>query len=93
MANSKQATKRARQAEKRRVSNRWQKSKMNTFIKRVIEAVQGKDLEKAQTEYRAAASILDKHATKGLIHRNKAARHKSRLNVMIKSLIEKQAAA
>lgn len=93
MANSKQAAKRARQAEKRRVSNRWQKSKMNTFIKRVIEAVQGTDLEKAQTEYREAVSILDKHATKGLIHRNKAARHKSRLNVMIKSLIAKQAAA
>lgn len=93
MANSKQAAKRARQAEKRRVSNRWQKSKMNTFIKRVIEAVQNTDLEKAQAEYREAASILDKHATKGLIHRNKAARHKSRLNVMIKSLVAKQAAA
>lgn len=93
MANSKQATKRARQAEKRRIGNRWQKSKMNTFIKRVIEAVESANLEKAQEGYREAASILDKHATKGLIHRNKAARHKSRLNVMIKSLVEKQAAA
>ncbi len=93
MANTKQAAKRARQAEKRRVSNRWQKSKMNTFIKRVIEAVSSANLEKAREEYREAASILDKHAMKGLIPRNKAARHKSRLNVMIKSLFEKQAAA
>lgn len=93
MANTKQAAKRARQAEKRRISNRWQKSKMNTFIKRVVEAVQSANLEKAQAEYREAASILDKHATKGLIHRNKAARHKSRLNIMIKSLVEKKAAA
>lgn len=93
MANSKQAAKRSRQAEKRRISNRWQKSKMNTFIKRVIEAVASSDIEKAQQEYRDAVSILDKHATKGLIHRNKAARHKSRLNVMIKSLVQKQAAA
>ena len=93
MANTKQAAKRARQAEKRRISNRWQKSKMNTFIKRVIEAVESANLEKAQQEYREVASILDKHATKGLIHRNKAARHKSRLNVMIKSLVAKQAAA
>lgn len=93
MANSKQAAKRARQAEKRRIGNRWQKSKMNTFIKRVMESVASSNLEKAQQDYREAVSILDKHATKGLIHRNKAARHKSRLNVMIKSLAEKQAAA
>lgn len=93
MANSKQAAKRARQAEKRRISNRWQKSKMNTFIKRVIEAIESANLEKAQQDYREAVAILDKHAIKGLIHRNKAARHKSRLNIMIKSLVEKQAAA
>lgn len=80
LANIKQSLKRARQSEKRRVINKWQTSRMNTHIKRVLTAIESKDVAQAQQEYRATTSIIDKMVTKGLIHKNKAARHKSRLN-------------
>lgn len=86
MANIKQSLKRARQAEKHRTRNKWQISRMNTHIKRVIAAIEKKDRTEAQTEYRSAVSAIDKMVTKGLIHKNKAARHKSRLNKHIKEL-------
>lgn len=80
MANSKQALKRSRQAEKHRVGNKWQTSRMNTSIKRVLAAIESKDSDTAKTEYRTAVSLIDRLVGKGLIHKNKAARHKSRLN-------------
>lgn len=80
MANTNQALKRARQSEKHRVSNRWQISRMNTHIKRVLTAIGSKDATAAKTEYQTAISIIDRLIHKGLIHKNKAARHKSRLN-------------
>lgn len=80
MANTKQALKRARQAEKHRVNNKWQVSRMNTHLKRVLTAIEAKNTEQAQAEYRLATSIIDRLVTKGLVHKNKAARHKSRLN-------------
>ena len=80
MANTKQAAKRARQGEKHRVENKWQVSRMATHIKRVLAAIQGGDINKAKEEYKVAVSVTDKMANKGLIHKNKAARHKSRLN-------------
>ncbi len=80
MANTKQALKRSRQAEKHRVENKWQISRMNTYIKRVLAAIESKDASNAKTEYQTAIAIIDKMANKGLIHKNKAARHKSRLN-------------
>lgn len=86
MANTKQATKRARQAEKRRQNNRWQKTRALTHVKHVIEAIQKGDKELATTAYRAASSILDRLAQKGIIHKNKAARHKSRLNGHVKAM-------
>jgi len=86
LANTKQAAKRARQAEKHRVSNKWQVSRMNSHIKRVLHAIEGNDLNAAQTEYRTATSLIDRLAHKGLIHHNKAARHKSRLNKRLKAL-------
>lgn len=86
MANIKQAIKRAKQAEKRRLRNKWQKSRANTFIKRVIAAVEAKDSQKAQADFSLATSFLDKLASKGIIHKNKAARHKSRLSKKIKAL-------
>jgi small subunit ribosomal protein S20 len=92
LANSKQALKRAGQAEKRRINNRWQTSTMNTRIKRVLEAIKSGDLEKSREEYRLATSALDKMATKGLIHKNKAARHKSRLNTHLRKLATAAAA-
>ena len=86
MANSKQAKKRALQSEKRRQHNASRRSMMRTLLKKVNAAIEAGDKEAATTEYAAAAPILDRYATKGLIHKNKAARSKSRLNAAIKAL-------
>lgn len=86
MANSAQAIKRARQAEKRRQRNTSQRSTMRTSIKKVIAAINAGDREAASQAYAAAVPVIDSAASKGLIHANKAARHKSRLNQHIRSI-------
>jgi small subunit ribosomal protein S20 len=86
LANSAQATKRARQAENRRQRNTSQRSTMRTSIKKVIAAINAGDREAATQAYAAAVPVIDSAAGKGLIHANKAARHKSRLNQHIRSL-------
>ncbi len=86
MANSAQAIKRARQAENRRQRNTSQRSSMRTSIKKVIAAINAGDREAASQAYAAAVPVIDSAAGKGLIHANKAARHKSRLNQHIRSL-------
>lgn len=86
MANSPQAKKRARQAEKRRTQNNGQRSLVRTVIKKVITAVDAGDAEKAQAAYNSAAPVIDRMADKGILHKNKAARHKSRLNTQVKAL-------
>ncbi|MCF6764575.1 30S ribosomal protein S20 [Thiotrichales bacterium 19S3-7] len=86
MANSKQAAKRARQAEKNRKHNMARRSMMRTFIKNVLKAVEEKDANQAKESFKTLVPILDRYATKGLIHKNKAARHKSRLNAKIRAL-------
>lgn len=86
MANSPQARKRARQAEKHRRHNASRRSMMRTELKKVINAVAAGDKEAAQEAYKKAVPLLDRLACKGLIHKNKAARHKSRLNAKIKAL-------
>ncbi|MGD8631002.1 MAG: 30S ribosomal protein S20 [Gammaproteobacteria bacterium] len=86
MANSPQAIKRARQAEKRRQRNTSQKSGMRTSIKKVIAAINAGDREAASQAYAAAVPVIDSAASKGLIHANKAARHKSRLNQHIRNI-------
>lgn len=86
MANKKQSIKRVLQSEKHRIQNKWQVSRMNTFIKRVLTAIQNKNEAEARSAYRDATSAIDKLVTKGLIHKNKAARHKSRLNKHIVAL-------
>lgn len=86
MANSAQARKRARQAEKRRQHNAGRRSMMRTEIKKVVKAIETGDKAAAQSAYKAAMPVLDSLATKGLIHKNKAARHKSRLNAKIHAL-------
>ena len=88
MANSKQARKRARQNEKRRQHNASMKSMLRTYVKAVAYAIEAKDAEKAQEAYNKAVPVIDAMADKGLIHKNKAARHKSRLNNHIKALKE-----
>lgn len=86
MANSPQARKRARQAEKSRVRNAGQRSRMRTFIKKVIAAVEAGDKEQAQAAFKAAEPVIDSAVSKGLIHKNNAARKKSRLNAKVRSL-------
>lgn len=86
MANSLSAKKRARQAERRRLRNASARSNMRTFIKKVLAAVDTGNKDEAQQAYVKAVSVIDKAANKGIIHRNKAARHKSRLNAKVKAL-------
>ena len=86
MANSPQAIKRARQAEKHRQGNASQRSNMRTHIKRVIAAIKRGDRDAATEAYRAAVPVIDSAAGKGLIHANKAARHKRRLNQHIRAM-------
>ncbi|WP_341326535.1 30S ribosomal protein S20 [Methylotuvimicrobium sp. KM2] len=86
MANTAQAKKRARQAEKSRIRNAGQRSNLRTFIKKVLTAVNAGDKEKAQAAFQTAVPIIDSAANKGLIHKNKAARSKSRLNAKIRGL-------
>lgn len=86
MANSAQAKKRARQAEKSRQLNTSQRSMMRTHIKKTLHAIAEGDKEKALGAYKTAQPVIDSMATKGLIHKNKAARHKSRLNAHIRAL-------
>lgn len=86
MANSPQAKKRARQAEKRRTHNSSLRSLVRTVIKKVYSAVNSGDAQAAKTAYDSAVPVIDRMADKGIIHKNKAARHKSRLNAQVKAL-------
>jgi small subunit ribosomal protein S20 len=86
MANSPQAKKRARQGEKRRQHNASLRSMVRTSIKKVLAAIDDGKADEAQAAYAAAVPVIDRMADKGIIHKNKAARHKSRLNVKVKAL-------
>jgi small subunit ribosomal protein S20 len=86
VANSPQAKKRAIQAENRRQHNASRRSALRTYIKKVVKAIQGGDKEAAAVAYKKAVPVIDRLATKGLIHSNKAARHKSRLNAAIRTM-------
>ena len=69
-----------------RKHNASQRSALRTAIKKVIAAIESGDKAAAETAYQAAVPAIDKSVSKGLIHRNKAARHKSRLNAKIRTL-------
>lgn len=86
MANSAQARKRVRQAERKRAHNASMRSRMRTSVKRVLRALNVGDAETASSALKLAGPVLDGAAGKGLIHKNKAARHKTRLNARLKSL-------
>lgn len=79
MPNTKSAMKRARQNEKRRMQRASQKSALKTAIKKYLKALEAGDLQAAEPLLREACRKLDKAVTKGLIHKNAAARKKSRL--------------
>ena len=86
LANSPQARKRARQAEKRRVRNVSKRSMYRTYLKKVVAAVEAQDKEAARTAFDAAVPVLDRMAGRGILHKNKAARHKARLSAKINAL-------
>jgi len=86
LANSAQAKKRARQAVRNRANNFSMRSRMRTAIKKVINAIAAGDKEQAQEAYQNAVPLIDSTARKGIIHMNKAARHKSRLNKQLVNL-------
>ena len=85
MANTAQAKKRVKQAEKARARNASQRSTMRTAVKKVLRTLESGDKSVLQAVYVSASSALDRAARKGLIHKNKAARLKSRLSAKIKA--------
>jgi len=86
MANSAQARKRARQADKQRGQNASLRSELRTAIKKVAKAIEGGDKAAAQAVFSESTSIVDSIADKKIIHKNKASRHKSRLSAAIKAM-------
>ena len=86
MANSAQARKRARQNTSRRDRNMSLRSQLRTAIKHVRKAIGSADKTNAQAAYQASVGAIDSIADRGIIHKNKAARHKSRLSAAIKAM-------
>jgi small subunit ribosomal protein S20 len=86
VANIKSARKRARQAEKTRQQNMGMRSLMRSKIKNVVKACDAGDKDAASTAYKDAVPVIDSMINKGIVTKNKAARHKSRLNKRVKAL-------
>ena len=86
VANSPGAKKRARQAVNRRAHNVGMRAMMRTYVKSVYYAIEKGDKAAAEAAYKDAVPAIDRMANKGLIHRNKAARHKSRLSHHIQNM-------
>jgi small subunit ribosomal protein S20 len=86
LANSKQAKKRIVQSEQNRQHNMARRSMMRTFLKKAASAIALGDVVAAKLNFEKVIPLLDRYAAKGLIHKNKAARHKSRINAKIKAL-------
>ena len=86
MANIASAKKRARTSAKQRLQNASYRSMFRTYLKKVIVAIEQGDKDNATAAYKVAVPIIDRMKSKGIIHRNKAARHKRHLNAQIKAL-------
>lgn len=86
MANTRSAEKAARQAEKHRARNVALRSRMRTAVRNVTTAVTGGNKQTAQASYTLAVPVIDSLVSKQIIHRNKAARHKSRLAARIRAM-------
>lgn len=86
MANTVQARKRARQATEQRVHNMGQRSSLRTAIKKVRKAIEAGDKGAAQAVFKESQSVIDSIADKNIVHKNLAARQKSRLSAAIKAL-------
>ncbi len=87
MANIKSAQKRARQAEKSRKHNMGLRSRMRTKIKNVLKACDAGNKEAAVAAFHDALPVIDSMVNKGIVNKNKAARHKSRLNKRVVALV------
>lgn len=86
MANSAQARKRARQAEKQRQHNASLRSAFRTAVKKVLKAVEAGDKAAAQAVFQESQAVIDRIADKEIFHKNKASRHKSRLAAAVKAM-------
>jgi small subunit ribosomal protein S20 len=86
VANTKSAEKAAGQAEKHRARNVALRSRMRTAVRSVTAAISGGDKEAARTSYQKAVPVIDSLVSKQIVHRNKAARHKSRLAARIRAM-------
>lgn len=86
MANTKSAEKRAREAIVRRARNVTQRSRVRSAVRKVLEAIRAGKKQEATAALKDATPVIDAMARKGIIHRNKAARHKSRLASRIKAI-------
>jgi small subunit ribosomal protein S20 len=86
VANTKSAEKAARQAEEHRARNIALRSRMRTAVRNVTAAIAGGDKTAAQSSYQSAVPVIDSLVNKRIIHRNKAARHKSHLAARIRSM-------
>ena len=86
MANTAQARKRARQSVKVNAHNAALRSTLRTAIKKIIKAVEAGDKAAAAASYQENITVIDRIADKKIIHKNKAARHKSRLSAAIKAM-------
>jgi small subunit ribosomal protein S20 len=86
MANTKQAAKRAKKSIHQRAANQSLRTTLRSAIKKVQKAIVAGDQAAAQAVYRAETATIDHIADKRIIHKNKAARHKSRLAAQIKAL-------
>jgi small subunit ribosomal protein S20 len=86
MANSAQAKKRAHQSAKQRLHNTALRSEYRTAVKKVRKAITSGDKASAQAVFQSAMGTMDSIADKKIVHKNKAARHKSRLSAAIKAM-------
>ena len=89
MPHSRSANKRLRQNVKARSVNRWRRGRVKSTVKSFEDAVAAGDLSRAQETYRETTKILDQIAAKGTIHKNTAARRKSRLARQLNQLASK----
>jgi small subunit ribosomal protein S20 len=86
VANTKSAEKAARQAETHRARNVMLRSRMRSAIRKVVDAAAEGNKTAAQASFKAAVPVIDSLVNKKVIHRNQAARHKSRLSARVKAL-------
>jgi small subunit ribosomal protein S20 len=86
MANTAQARKRARQSLKLRAHNASLRTAFRTAIKKVLKSIEAGDKAAARATYQTSVKVIDRIADKGIFHKNKAARHKSRLSAHITAM-------